>query len=203
MSESVYHEALSRGQWLVALLILQSASGVILQKYSALIQEHLVVTVFLTMLVGAGGNAGNQSVIKVIEGLATGELQPTMNTFLKVFYHQGCVGFVLAVVLSTFGAVRVYATGVNGERRMDDIISVTLALFCIVLTSCFMGASLPFFLAWLGLDPENAGTTIQVLMDIIGVMITCTICQLVLKGQSAKNAEGVADAPALDNSTLL
>lgn len=34
-----------------------------------LVQDHLVVTLFLTMLVGAGGNAGNQSAIKVIRGL--------------------------------------------------------------------------------------------------------------------------------------
>lgn len=31
----------------------------------ALLEDHLVVTLFLTMLVGAGGNAGNQSAIKV------------------------------------------------------------------------------------------------------------------------------------------
>jgi hypothetical protein len=30
-----------------------------------------VVTLFLTMLVGAGGNAGNQSAIKVIRGLVS------------------------------------------------------------------------------------------------------------------------------------
>lgn len=35
-------------------------------------QEHIVVTLFLTMLVGAGGNAGNQSAIKVIRGLVSG-----------------------------------------------------------------------------------------------------------------------------------
>lgn len=31
-----------------------------------------MVTLFLTMLVGAGGNAGNQSAIKVIRGLVGG-----------------------------------------------------------------------------------------------------------------------------------
>ena len=49
--------------------MLQSSSSVVLEKYEALIQEHLFVTLFLTMLVGAGGNAGNQSAIKVIRGL--------------------------------------------------------------------------------------------------------------------------------------
>ncbi len=36
-----------------------------------LLKEHLVVVMFLTMLVGAGGNAGNQSAIKVIRGLVS------------------------------------------------------------------------------------------------------------------------------------
>lgn len=34
-------------------------------SYQELLREHTVVVLFLTMLVGAGGNAGNQSAIKV------------------------------------------------------------------------------------------------------------------------------------------
>lgn len=36
-----------------------------------LLREHVVVTLFLTMLVGAGGNAGNQSAIKVQWNMVT------------------------------------------------------------------------------------------------------------------------------------
>jgi hypothetical protein len=64
-------EAFTRGRWLVGLLVLQSTSSFILESYEDLLREHLVVTVFLTMLVGAGGNAGNQSAIKVIRGLVS------------------------------------------------------------------------------------------------------------------------------------
>lgn len=56
-------------RWLLGLLILQSTSSMVLDKYEGLLKEHLFVTLFLTMLVGAGGNAGNQSAIKVIRGL--------------------------------------------------------------------------------------------------------------------------------------
>ena len=42
-----------------------------LDSYQELLRNHLVVTLFLTMLVGAGGNAGNQSAIKVIRGLVS------------------------------------------------------------------------------------------------------------------------------------
>jgi Mg/Co/Ni transporter MgtE len=60
-----------RGRWLLGLLILQSTSSFVLDSYSDLLRDHLVVTLFLTMLVGAGGNAGNQSAIKVIRGLVS------------------------------------------------------------------------------------------------------------------------------------
>jgi hypothetical protein len=48
----------SRGRWLLGLLVLQSTSSFVLDSYQGLLKEHLVVTLFLTMLVGAGGNAG-------------------------------------------------------------------------------------------------------------------------------------------------
>ena len=59
----------ARRRWLLGLLVLQSMSSFVLDSYQELLREHLVVTLFLTMLVGAGGNAGNQSAIKVIRGL--------------------------------------------------------------------------------------------------------------------------------------
>lgn len=65
MRQDVLGEAWSRGKWLLGLLVLQSMSSVVLDSYQELLQEHLVITLFLTMLVGAGGNAGNQSAIKV------------------------------------------------------------------------------------------------------------------------------------------
>ena len=58
-----------RRRWLLGLLGLQSTSSMVLDLYQDLLRNHLVVTLFLTMLVGAGGNAGNQSAIKVIRGL--------------------------------------------------------------------------------------------------------------------------------------
>ena len=58
-------------RWLLGLLVLQSMSSFVLDSYQELLRNHLVVTLFLTMLVGAGGNAGNQSAIKVIRGLVS------------------------------------------------------------------------------------------------------------------------------------
>lgn len=55
----------------MGLLIIQSTSSFVLNQYEDLLRDHIVVTLFLTMLVGAGGNAGNQSAIKVIRALVS------------------------------------------------------------------------------------------------------------------------------------
>eukprot|EP00958_Prasinococcus_capsulatus_P027355 scaffold5447_cov430-Prasinococcus_capsulatus_cf.AAC.3 len=61
-----------------------------------------------------------------------------------------------------------------------NCLAISASLFCIVFISVILGTVLPFGLNKLGVDPANAGTTIQVLMDIMGVTITCLICTLVL-----------------------
>ena len=62
--QSFYQSVADRAGWLVGLLVLQSMSSFILARNEALLQEHLVIVRFLTMLVGAGGNAGNQASVR-------------------------------------------------------------------------------------------------------------------------------------------
>lgn len=60
-----FNEALrDRAYWLVGLLMMQSFSGIILSRNEALLADHPVIIFFLTMLVGAGGNAGNQASVR-------------------------------------------------------------------------------------------------------------------------------------------
>jgi hypothetical protein len=62
-SNSLY----DRGAWLVGLLILQSFSSFIIKNNEAMLQRHAVIVRFLTMLVGAGGNAGNQASVRYVQ----------------------------------------------------------------------------------------------------------------------------------------
>ena len=45
---------------------------------------------------------------------------------------------------------------------------------------------LPFLLAKFGADPAHAGTVVQVVMDITGVIVTVTICSMMLPSVSKK-----------------
>jgi uncharacterized membrane protein YhaH (DUF805 family) len=61
--ESEVHEQgldnfFSRISWLISLLILQSFISLILERFKDIVQHHPIILYYLTMLVGAGGNAG-------------------------------------------------------------------------------------------------------------------------------------------------
>ena len=54
-----------------------------------------------------------------------------------------------------------------------------MLLFIIVSTSVILGTILPLLLQSIKVDAAHASTTIQVIMDVMGVLITCKVAPLV------------------------
>lgn len=103
-------------------------------------------------------------------------MKPTGDSMWRVLRQQLTVALLLGAGLSAAGWLRVYV--INGDAINST--AIALSLFLIVLSSVLFGAALPFGLARAGVDPANAGTSIQVLMDCLGVLITCMCCHFVL-----------------------
>ncbi len=73
--EASFSELLwKRSFWLIVLVILESASSLVMQNYGNLIHTWVPLTFFLPILVATGGNAGMQSAMMIIRGLATGDI---------------------------------------------------------------------------------------------------------------------------------
>lgn len=190
-----------RAYWLVGLLTLQSMSGLILAKNEALLQTHPFIVYFLTMLVGAGGNAGNQAAVRgeysdrkkshqlglkltnaffcwcfisVIRGIALGTLnERTQRQFLN---REFKMALCLSTILSLAGFIRAFIF----RTPFAETIAVTAALALIVFTSICFGAILPLILRKIDVDPAHSSTTIQVIMDILGVVMTVFVSTIVL-----------------------
>eukprot|EP00547_Thalassionema_nitzschioides_P007175 CAMPEP_0194219762 /NCGR_PEP_ID=MMETSP0156-20130528/26802_1 /TAXON_ID=33649 /ORGANISM="Thalassionema nitzschioides, Strain L26-B" /LENGTH=328 /DNA_ID=CAMNT_0038949555 /DNA_START=87 /DNA_END=1073 /DNA_ORIENTATION=- len=177
---------MDRAGWLVGLLVLQSMSSFIIQRNEIMLQKHLVIVRFLTMLVGAGGNAGNQASVRVIRGLAVGTIRAdSANSFLV---NEFAVGLLLSIVLGVAGCLRaaVFLT------PLLETIAITTSLVAIVLVSVILGATLPLGMKMVGIDPAHSSTTIQVLMDILGVTITVCVSGAMLDS-GLPAAQNIAD----------
>lgn len=197
-----------RAGWLVMLLMCQSTSSVILEHFTILLQKHPVVIYFLTMLVGAGGNAGGQSTVLVVRRLALAaarsakgdrgspELRLSMR---RIVGAEISVGARLALVLFVAAFIRCIVFKVRGK----ECLAICLSMLVIVFTSTLIGAALPVLLSRLRIDPAHAGATIQVIMDISGVSLTCVVSCWVLGLPVGGGVQVISNATVLPESPML
>lgn len=175
-SESSFLRSLvDRASWLIGLLVFQSLSSYILEANEQILQAHPNIVYFLTMLVGAGGNAGNQATVRAIRGLAVGSLSKA--NMLQFMRKELLMSISMCFVLGLFGFLRVR---ILSSVPAPETVAITLSLMIIVLTSIVVGGLLPIFFHFIGVDPANSSTTIQVVMDISGVLITCLVASVLL-----------------------
>uniref|UniRef100_A0A7S1XKX0 SLC41A/MgtE integral membrane domain-containing protein n=1 Tax=Phaeomonas parva TaxID=124430 RepID=A0A7S1XKX0_9STRA len=168
-STTLLDSILARSRWLLSLLMLQSLSSVILKMYEDTLSSHFVLALFLTMITGTAGNAGNQSTSLIIRGLATGEIgkKQVLSVLLREFWAGVSMGGVLGVA----AFFRVMAC--PGAKAVDALV-VALSLAVVVVAGVVMGAGAPLLLRRLGVDPANsASPMLATLMDITGVLVLC------------------------------
>jgi len=125
---------------------------------------------------------GNQAAVRVIRELALGRLQSKSRYIFVV--KELLMALSLSGLVGVFGWVRV---SLFGSILHLEMVSIVLALVLIVLISIVIGALLPLLFDAVGLDPANTSTTIQVIMDISGVLITCLVAAVLLDSSLATN----------------
>ena len=172
---------IDRGGWLIGLLMCQSCSSFILQGNQELLEDHPAIIYFLTMLVGAGGNAGNQAAVRVIRRIALGTI--SSKTAPLYLAKELQMGFALALVLGIAGLAR----GFMSTSSISEIVAISASCFLIVFISIAFGAVLPLLLYYCKIDPAHSSTTIQVIMDVLGVFITCVVATFLLDSSLGKN----------------
>lgn len=176
-----YHESLDsfwpRTLVLITMLMVQSLSSYILFLFRSLIVEHPEIIYFLTMLVGLGGNASGQSVVLSVRELAFGrEVQ------LK---RQALTGFGMGVVLAPIAYGRAYLSD-TGAITVAVVIGISV-LF-ITTAGTVIGTVLPKVFEQLEIDPGHTSPVVQVLMDMVGITIVCTVGFVVLDLAEGNNS---------------
>jgi Mg/Co/Ni transporter MgtE len=91
--------------------------------------------------------------------------------------------FALSMILGVIGLVRSFLSTSN----LTESVAITCSLISIVFISIVLGSLLPVILFFLKLDPAHSSTTIQVIMDILGVYISCAVSTFLLDTGMGKN----------------
>ncbi len=162
-----------RGYILLVLFIAQSFSTSIMKAYEKTLSFGLLL--FVGMLTSTGGNASSQTSAVVIQGMVTGDINPSnLKRFVK---REMFMAIALAIIFACAAFVRSYSTTRHGVQ--SSVVAITQAL--IIVTSMSIGSCIPILLKRLKIDPAfAAGPFLATCMDILGILIYCITARLLL-----------------------
>lgn len=158
--------------WLVGLLLLQSFSASIMHGFEDILESNFVVALFVTMLVGTGGNAGNQSGVIVTRALSH-EREFIHANYCRVLGQEAQLALVQGCVLAAvcFGRVLV-----EFPDYVWPALTIATALFVVVFFSMLLGIVFSLGIDRLRLDPAaGAAPLLTVVADMLGISTLCLV----------------------------
>jgi len=164
----------NRIPWLLLLMVSATFTGMIITAFEGALAAQAVLTAFIPMLMGTGGNSGSQSSVTIIRALSLGELKFS-NLALVVWKEIRTAvlcGVVLAVVC--FGKIWLVDRMLLGNTEITLLVDavVCLALLVTVLVAKIVGAVLPMAAKAVGLDPAvMASPFITSIVDALSLLV--------------------------------
>src|SRR6202012_1875187 len=76
-----------------------------LRHYEPVLNAVAHATIYVPLLISAGGNSGSQSSTLIIRGLALGEIKPT--DWWRILLREMAMGFVLGLIIAVIAVGRV------------------------------------------------------------------------------------------------
>ncbi len=172
LKTSVFSHAKNRVGWLLILLITSTLTGQIIEGFEMQLATIAGLTACIPMLMGTGGNSGNQASTLIIRGLALNEIK--MKDFFKVLWKELRVSLIVGVILGIANYLRMLGVRfLTGDDVTDSVILVvSLSVIAVVIVSKTIGCVLPILAKALKLDPAlMAGPVITTLVDAISLVV--------------------------------
>ncbi|MBF6593348.1 MAG: magnesium transporter [Thermaceae bacterium] len=164
----------ARVRWLVILVVGAMFSSTILEGFQNTLQAVTALTFYITILLGAGGNTGNQSSTLIVRALAMGDVRG--RDTLRILGKELAVGMLLGMTLAGLLSIKVLIDG-HGEV----LLVVGLSLAVLMTLTNMLGAVLPIGIKKLGLDPALiSNPLIATLSDITGLLVYLTLARWLL-----------------------
>ncbi len=172
LKTGVFSHAKNRVGWLLVLLITSTFTGQIIEGFEMQLATIAGLTACIPMLMGTGGNSGNQASTLIIRGLALGEIR--MKDFFRVLWKELRVSLIVGLLLGVANYLRMLGVRfLTGDNVTDSVILVvSLSVVAVVIVSKTIGCCLPILAKALKLDPAlMAGPVITTLVDAISLLV--------------------------------
>lgn len=164
----------SRIVWLLVLGVGAALTVSVLDAFDEQLEAVTVLALFVPLLIGTGGNTGNQAATTITRALALGDVGP--RDVVKVLWREVRVGLTLG---STLGALGFVLAGVVYGWDIGTVIGLTLLAVCTLAAGA--GGLMPLLGKALGADPAVfANPFISTFVDATGLIVYFMIAMAIL-----------------------
>lgn len=164
----------ARVVWLLVLAVGATLTVQVIGAFEATLEQQVVLSLFIPLLIGTGGNTGNQAATTITRALALGDVRP--RDVFKVFAREVRVGAFLGLLLGTLGFV---IASLVFTVPIGMVIGFTLLGVCTMAAS--IGGLMPLLGKAVKADPAVfSNPFISTFVDAAGLIIYFLIATSIL-----------------------
>ncbi len=183
LRSTVFELFKNRIVWLLLLMVSATFTGMIISGFESALKAQVVLTAFIPMLMGTGGNSGSQSSVTIIRALSLGELE--LSDVWRVLWKEIRTAVLCGVVLAVacFGKMMLIDRLLlaNGDVTVPVAAVVCITMALTVLAAKVVGAVLPLLAKKLHLDPAvMASPFITTIVDALSLLVYFGVAKALL-----------------------
>ena len=174
LKTGVFETWRARTPWLMMLMLSATFTGMILTHFENSLAAVPILTSYIPMLSGTGGNSGTQASVAVIRALSLDEVD--FSDILKVLWKELRVSLLCGSCLAAANFVKMQLVDrlLLGNAAVTPVVCLVVCLtimFVVVFAKC-VGCSLPLLAEKIGLDPAvMASPFITTIVDATSLLI--------------------------------
>jgi len=157
----------NRIPWLLLLMLSATFTGSIIASFENALSSCVILTAYMPMLMGAGGNAGSQSSVAIIRSLSLNEIR--FKDWLRVLWKESGVAILCGITLAIASFVKLM---LFDQLTLAVALVVSISLALTVLIAKIVGCMLPLLAKKIGFDPAvMASPFITTIVDALSLLI--------------------------------
>lgn len=171
--DSVWLLSKSRLPWLIVGMIGGILGAQFIGLFENVIHQVTAMAFFIPLITATGGNVGIQSSSMIVQSLARD------STYIGLEFDRFIKGFIVSLINGIAISSLVFIFNIVLKQELNLAFTVSIALFCVVLVSSFMGTITPLILYRFGVNPALAsGPFITTANDLLGLGIYFSVAHL-------------------------
>lgn len=164
-----------RYKWLIINLATAFLAGGVVSFYESTLTSMIVLTVYLPIMAGMGGNAAAQSLAVMTRGITMGEIR--LQNCREALKREIAAGLINGLIIGALVAL------VAIFWNQDPLLGFVLFLAMVTTMAIAAGAGtfIPLLMKHLGKDPASSATIfITTITDVSGFFVFLALAQLIL-----------------------